>query len=528
MDPRQVTQLEIGDPETRVRLVAQGKNLWKVRMLFPRARAHEIPEQLRQIKADLARSFGVAEHRLQYYEMISKRRMRHGILVEIQIRRQEAPAGAMRIRFLPKTAQDGTVFSDMRVVVDLFPVDEYDCPLTIETVDAKLRSEGVDVNLVRWRLVRELVDDCVERQSPMFEQVIAEGELPDIGMSSRTFYHWFPQSDPAHTTAWLGLRKVEQGEGFLEHQPATTGLHSGRNIFGKELSPRRGTNTRLVRGPGVSSEQTERKMVATKAGVLFFRRSYADKRQKDSPCAVPHVLTAEVMRIRELKAVEAPMQKWDEPVWILGTLPKGSVLTVAADCVLQGDISSGCQIQVSGDLRVTGHVADATIGTGGHFCVHGDLRGAICEVGLTAQFIGRAVDCTVYAREILADKIEGGIAEAYHQFSNKHEVVAFNREKFLAEHRRAGEEALTTLQRQMTRLYEIFGPEIVQQVTDDTIQMNLLRWLKRQKALGIGTYSHAHVQEFRTLLEVLPGLRRELASIAAGLREPARPADKQG
>ncbi|MCB9358011.1 MAG: DUF342 domain-containing protein [Calditrichaeota bacterium] len=510
---------DIGDPETRVRLVAQGKNLWRVRMLFPRQRAHEIPEQLRQIKIDLAHAFGVADHRLEYHQLLSKRTTRNGILVEMHIRRQEAPAGPMRVRFLPQSADDGTTYSDMTVVADLYPVDDYEKALTFESVEARIRSEGVDGSLVSWGLVRESVQNCLEEQRPLLECVLAEGELPDVGPASRLLYRWFPQSDSGFPTAWLGLRTAEQGEELLEHQPPSSGLRSGKNVFGRELSPRRGMQTRLIAGKGVVVGPGERKVVATEAGVIFFRREFADRRQKDTPCTTPHILHAEVRRVRTVQAEAAVQSNWDEPLLVLGTLPKGSSLSVASDCILKGSVPAGCQLQVTGNLRITGDVSNATLGVTGHLCVHGKLSDAVCEVGLTAQFLGSVTDSACYAREILADEIVGGTAEAYHQFSNKHEVVAFNREKFLAEHRKAGEDALFTLRRQMIRLYEIFGPEIVQQVKEDSVQMNLLRWLKQQKTLGIGGYTHSQVQEFRTLLEILPDLRREISLVAEGLRD---------
>lgn len=519
MEQLHATHLEIGDPETRIRLVAQGKNLWKVRMLFPKHRATEIPEQLRQIKTELALSFGIAERRLEYLQLLSKKHVKNGILVELQIRREAVPSGAVRVRFLPMEAPDGTQYSDMQALVDLFPLDDYERELTFETVEAKLRSEGIDSGVVNWKTLRHLVQECVDRQASLYDQVIAEGELPDVGNSSRLYYSWFPQSDAARATAWLGLRPVEKGEDFLEHQLPVSGLKSGRNVLGRELSPRKGNATRLEAGRSVSIGGSERKFVARESGVIFFRRTFSDKRTKDSPCETPTVLHAEIRRIRSENPDAAVMQKWDEDLWVNGSLEADSQLLVSGDCIVYGDIPNGCQVQVGKSLRVYGDVGEAVIGTGHHLCVHGKMTNSVCEVGLTAQLVGTATDCAIYAREILADSLVGGAAEAYTQITATHEAVFFNREKFLAEQREAGEDALATLRRQFARLYEIFGAEIVQQVHEESVQMHLLRWIRKQKSLGNGGYTHPQVQEFRTLLEILPGLRREISAVAAELRE---------
>ena len=511
--------LQIGDPETKVRLMAQGHNLWRVRMLFPTHKASEIPEQLRQIKVELAHSFGVADYRLEYVGLYSKRKTSSGILVEMQIRRQEIPVGSVRVRYLPMTATDGTVFSDMQVAVDLFPLDDFEQQLTFESVEERLKAEGVDTGLVHWVHVRELVESCRRQQVPLLDQVVGEGVMPDVGIPAKVLYRWFPSDDEAAPTAWMGLRVVETGEELCDLNVPVSGLKAGKNIFGKELSPRRGNSTRLVAGKGVALSTTERRFVSREEGVVVFHRRYQDRRMKDSPRETPAIVEAEVLQMRNIRSEKAQNERWEGSIWITGSFDEPARLMVNGDCVFYGDIADGCQIQVSGNLRIFGGVGEATLTVGNHLCVHGPMFKSMCEVGLTAQLIGEVSDCTVFAREIIADNIVGGVAEAYANVSTNNEFVQLNKEKLLAEQRAAGEDALLTLRKQIVRLNEIFGPEMLQQVTPDTVQIHLLRWLRQQKTLGVASYTYPQVQELRTLLELVPTLRAQMASIAGELRE---------
>lgn len=517
--------LSLGDPDTKVRLVAQGPNLWRVRMLFPRAKATEIPEQLRKIKAELAHSFGVADHRLEYIGLISKRITRVGILVEMQIRRHEVPSGDIRIRFTPMTATDGTEFSGMRAAIDLFPSDDFEQTLTFASVEEKIKAEGLDLGSVRWVLVRELIDNCVANQTPLFDQIIAEGVLPDVGTSAQLFYRWHPHNDPIGATAWMGLRYVEAGEDLVELSFPSTGLKAGRNVLGKELSPRRGATSRLEAGQGVALSSTERKLNARVSGLLVLHRHYHDRRQKDSPCDIPTMLTAEVVKIRSVLSEKAQNEKWEESIWVNGSLDESSRLTVNGDCIINGDIANGCQLNVIGSLRVMGNVGEATLEVLHHLCVHGDMNASMCEIGLTAQIMGEATDCTIFAREILAEQLVGGVAEAYAPVASNNVLVHFNREKLLAERKTAGEDAMLTLRKQLSKLSEIFGPEILHQVTPDSVQIHLLRWLRFQKSIGSPNFTHPQVQELRTLLELVPMLRAQMASVAGELRasDPIHP-----
>lgn len=100
---------------------------------------------------------------------------------------------------------------------------------------------------------------------------------------------------------------------------------------------------------------------------------------------------------------------------ITGSFDEPARLMVNGDCVFYGDIVDGCQIQVSGNLCIFGGVGSFTLTVGNHLCVHGPMFKSMCEVGLTAQLI-EVSDCTVFAREIIADNIVGGCGSVRKRF----------------------------------------------------------------------------------------------------------------
>lgn len=515
-----MSRLDTTNPDTRVQLVAQGANLWKVRVLFPNERAQEIPEQLRQIKRELAASFGVSDQRLEYVQLLSRKKTRNGILVQMQIRKQESPSGDVRVRFLDMIASDGTHFSDMRVAVDLNPLDRFEKPITFETVENRLRMEGVDLSLVDRSHLRELIGTCIYDMIPIRDAVIAQGELPDVGLPSRMHYTWFPSGDKAAETSWLGLRLVEPGELIAEVRPPVQGIKTGKNVFGRELSPRRGTTIRLEAGSGVSVSPAGRSISAREEGILVFQRFFADKRVKDSLHSTPTVVKGEVQFFRRARGAEVSGIV-NESLWVIGDLPAKTKLSVYGDLIVHGKVGSECELQVSGDLRIHGNVADAALSVGAHLAVVGDITGAVLEVDLTAHIVGKATDCAIYAREIVAAELAGGLAEAFTQSSSDSPSVHFNRAKFLEEQQKAGESALETLRRQISQLLDIFGADVISQLTESNLQIMLLRWLRTQKAKGLPTYSHHQVQEYRALLEMAPLIRAQMAAIGEELRTSA-------
>ena len=144
--------------------------------------------------------------------------------------------------------------------------------------------------------------------------------MPDVGIPATLYYRWFPQSDPASASAWMGLRVVERGEELTELSIPVSGVHAGKNVLGRELSPRRGITTRLEAGPGVSLSSTGRKLVSRDTGVLVLKRNYHDRRQKDSPRETPTVLVAEIAKIRSVLSEKAQNERWEESLWVNGNL----------------------------------------------------------------------------------------------------------------------------------------------------------------------------------------------------------------
>ena len=56
-------------PDTRIRLIGQGPDLWRVQVLFEDGLEELIPEKLREIKIDLAKGFGVPLFRKSLFRL---------------------------------------------------------------------------------------------------------------------------------------------------------------------------------------------------------------------------------------------------------------------------------------------------------------------------------------------------------------------------------------------------------------------------------------------------------------------------
>jgi hypothetical protein len=306
---------------------------------------------------------------------------------------------------------------------------------------------------------------------------------------------------------------------------SSAGGKPGVNVFGREVEPKKPIQTRLEAGNGCSVSARGTRINADRDGLLILRRYYPDRRARDSSTAQPAKLVGEVMQADDVDGDEVLKSTFSSETIINGSLKTGSDIRSSAALLIKGDVESGCTIDCLGSIRITGNVGDANISTKGHLAVGGWARDSFISSELSVHIEDRADQCTIYAREIIAQNVEGGLAEAMthqvpHPSSSSAEIaVHVQRRKFLETQHTEGTEALAELREQMSIVNDLFGSAIVQQVTEDNVQLMLLRWLRQQKSMGISGYSYQNVQDFRKILSIIPSIRKEVSEIGSELRE---------
>jgi cytoskeletal protein CcmA (bactofilin family) len=512
-------------PDTRVRLIAQGPDLWRVQVLFEDGLEEMIPQKLREIKVDLAKSFGVPDNLLEYMQMLSKRRTKNGLLVEIQIRKQPIPFGAPVIRYLPVKGPSGLEYSDMRIEADIFPIDSFGHPTSRRMIEGLLKADCVDLSLVDWRLLDEKLREIRETGELQRSITIGSGRIPDAGLNSVITFPVQRGHDEFAATAWMGLRFVKLGEALVEASSAVSGSKHGKNVFGREIETPKPIQTRLEAGTGCKLSAMGNRITSTQEGLLMLERQYQDRKAKDSMSACPAKIIASIIEPEIREGDQVWNLKLLVPTVIRGTVRSGSYIQANSHLLIEGDIESKSQIDCTGRLRIVGTVADANLSAKEHLCIVGSVSNSFISGDLTVQIDGDALQCTIYAREIVASNLTGGIAEALSQSmiqkspDNTTDAIQINQRKFLETLQKEGAIAIQDLQEQMSIVNDIFGPEIVQKVSEENIQLMLLRWLRQQKSRNLSGFSFREVQDFRTILSVVPIIRNQLAALGAELRD---------
>jgi hypothetical protein len=513
----------------RVRVISQTYTTWKVQVLFgdDSLSAAEVADRLKEVKAELASQFGIPDSLLEYHGILNKQTTRNGLLVQMQIVKQSVLSGSPRFQSLPLRAEDGTMYTDMRVVADLYPYDKFDRPLSTSVVEALYAAAGYELEFVNWDNVNKALKELSESDRPVLSFEIARGILPSPGISSRLTYGIRPEQESFLGTAWMGVRPVKNGDFIVEVSHPVSGHKWGRNVYGRELDPRPGRQVRLEAGRGAKLVLRGSRLAASEDGLLVFERHGRDRRETDSYDLIPAKLVAHVLPLTVVTDPLDTVLNLEDATLIQGKMPNGIKINSRTHLLIAASVEPETIISCSGSLRVTGSVRKANLVAGHHLCIHGDIQGSELECPNTLQADSHTADSILRAADVIARDIHGGQVDALRQPSIAHvgesngsaTAVRINLRRFLEKQQEAGCVALEELRQSLSQISDIFGPDITLQASEGNPQRMLLRWLRKQKTTLAINYTHAEVQEFKTILEMVPVIRQQLLAIGMELRE---------
>jgi len=354
---------------------------------------------------------------------------------------------------------------------------------------------------------------------------IGYGQMPDSGNHSIVACPVPQHQHLLQPNSWLGLRSVESGETLVEVSMAVSGSKPGKNVFGREIEPRKPIQTRLEARIGCALSAMGNRLIASREGILVIERQFQDRRAKDSSFCQPAKVIASIV-VPELHEGEVNGQLTvHKPAIIRGTLKSGSLVHADSHLIIEGNIESKSQIDCLGSLRIVGDTSDANISAKEHLCITGAVSNSFISGDLTIQIDGTADNCTIYAREIIASDLKGGTAKAHSQSVNStgqdssQGSIEINYQKLLETQQREGTLAIQELREQMSIVHDLFGTEIVRQVSEENIQLMLLRWLREQKSRRMTSYSFREVQNYREILSIIPFIRKQLSAVGEELRD---------
>lgn len=513
----------------RIRISTQGYDRWKAEVLLSNGETSEeiTRKHLRDIKAELSKQTGIPEDHFQYTRLLDRKETPEGLILEMEIVKQEICKGAPVFRLESLAGPDGTLFTDMELKIDLFPYDEFDKPLIRETLENRLVMAGIQLDLLDWIALKKALETLKKTNKELINLAAGRGILPGFGTNAIIEYALPVSERNRALPAQVGTRRTKKGEVLLYRTPATVGLKVGRNLWGRELAPRRGRDVELKVGEGAKLSSDARCITAERDGLAIFEHLEQTIRHSGKVERFPARIVVDVEPLHTIEGNRVLELKYEGHLEIEGNLLSGSQLQVTGAVIIHGDIEKDSKVIARGNIHINGKIKGGFIQSDGFL---GSNEGAT-EVEAKAEkgvyIHGKVEDSyiagqDVHLREVKRSKIHAlreVVVERIDDSSESESEIVVNMREFLA--RRQGENVHTfqNMTETLKRLVQLFGSDIIQSVDSTNIRQVLHKFLRDQKGKGVPTFSHNEIVNLRRMLELVPDFRNVLTDLGQELRE---------
>jgi hypothetical protein len=513
----------------KICIAVQGYERWKAELTLGPSQTTEdaIRTSLRKVKRQLARQYGVLEGQLEYTRLLGRRSTPQGLVVELEIIRQHLCKGAPVFRLEPVEGPDGTSFSDMVLRVDLFPFDQFDKPLTRESLENYLAMRGIQLDLLDWPVLDKALETLQSTQKEIKGLTAGFGVFPDFGSDAIIEYALPTAEKDRAFAAQIGTRRVARGDLLVRQTPATTGFKMGRNLLGRELVGRRGWEVELVVEEGAKISPDGCNVTAEREGLARFERLEQTIRRQGKVQRIPARIIA---RVEPLHAVEGNcvlQLDWNGHLEIQGSVLSGSKVRASGAMIVHGDIEKDCEIFARDSIQIDGKIFGSLVESDEHIAAGGASAQTQAKAAKKVLIHGTVEDSCIEGQEVYLGEVKSSRIHALRQAvvekerasrGDESEIVV-NLREFLAHQQIESAATVEKVGETMKRLVQLFGPEVIQTVNSTNMRQVLHQFLRKQKGRGVAPYSPQEIANLRSILELVPAFRDLLADAGQELRE---------
>jgi uncharacterized protein (DUF342 family) len=517
--PSTVDPKEVGEPHS-FKITPVGKNRWKVHTEFaPKEKQGEaIPARLHRIKAEIARRFDLSETQLRYAHLKKKEISDDGILfVEFEIERIPIPSGAPNLTLESIMSDTGNEYDNMICYIDLFPFDDSERPITLDSICQVLKQNEIAEKLTQWEVIEEHIRRILNCQIPMHHVEIARGEMPSKGKDAELAFAFPLHPEPGQTKEYVQARKVKRGKVLCTKTLPTLGDQSGMTVKGESLPPRTGWNIRLVADAGTRMSSDEISITAESDGLVTAHRQETALNLPEGRKILTAQISFRVDAMLVLSGKKTETLTTEDPIEVTGSLHSNSHLISRNEVHVQGDVQRGSQIQASGDITVGGDIQEGSLISNGSIVAEGETTGSTITANGEITMAGPVIDSQVQGSILELGEVSGSDIQALRRVTvstigtdkqGRVSQVNIGHKAFFKQRIEDSEQFIARATENLRRLCDLFGHDKLELLTPAEREKLLIKFLSAKKAEGHKPYKTNEVEALKQLLGSVATLKQ--------------------
>ena len=469
---------------------------------------------LRRIKHELAAESKIPETHMVFDGILKKERTEEYVDVVVRIKRHSFEKGDPNIHFKEGIAQDGTHYSKMCALMDLYYLDAFEKPIMLDRIERAIREANLALELIHQDIITAKLKEVLDTQTPNKDIEIAVGRFSDLGEDAEVEFYFQAVAEYGKTDEYYSSRRVRVGDILCRLTPATIGENKGMNVVGEEIAPRKGLDIELEAESGVTLSFDGTEAIAKDEGVVVISRLMRRVKTIHGAKEIPKKVKFRVNPVLKVEGDRVLDIETSKTVEVIGNLSMGSKILTNCEIYINGDVESGSLIAGT-DVIVEGEIRGSSVSSDTNVIVQGSVSDSDLKAKEQLIVKGHAKNSLLSGDEVIAGSISSSKVIAKTKAildkidADEDQVIStisVGMTDFFEQRIEENKKFIQRATEKLARIELVVGEDIMEHVTLTNVQNNLLKLLVKNK-VARGLESKRQAATLRKLLESIPAMR---------------------
>lgn len=503
-----------------VRIISHSFNTWVVELFLKLDEISEenLSKKLQQVKQAIVEKYDLPAYSLRYQELLQKEVTSEGVSTRVRLEKILLDKGRPKFTFRSAVSPQGIPYNEMVCYGELFMLDEFEKQLTAERLLNYLHLEGVMQDFIDPEAISAAISELISKRAPIQGVKLAQGIFPDAGKDAEVEFYFAAAPSTDNLDEYVSSRKASRGDLMCVISAPTDGKTEGMTVKGRRIPPGKGLNITLEAGKNVRADSNGTRLSAEADGLVVIRR---EERSFMTPAGEKIIPSKIIVRVDPLMVIESDDDTVNittrESVEVRGKLKMGSHVVSSGEVHIEGDVGENSSIIASDDIVINGSTKNVNLSSNRNIIAKQGISGGVVTASENV-FASSISNATVSGKKIVSDKIEGGqifagdevtVNELGADTEGISATIFVGMRDFLETKIKENSDFIADAKKNLSKLIQLFGEEIVNEVFPQNVQQMMLKFTTIQKKKeGLKTIPQHKLDTFKRLLNSIEPLRR--------------------
>ncbi len=506
------------DEAKKVRIVHRSGDTWLVNAFLSslqNSAREEMVLRMREAKRLISEQFDVPYEQLELQEVHDKTEVSDGVEVQVFITRLKTEKGKPVVKVMPSITPRGSLFNDMIAELNLYYLDEFNKPITLDRIKTEIGKAGVALDLCDLDTIQKAIEKVIKNKNQAKGIPIAKGIFPEEGVDAQLEYTFYTgQTEEMKVDEYQKGRRVKEGDILCQKIAPTHGKKEGLDVRGGKIPAVKGLDFKLEAREGTELSADGNTVTALLDGLATMDRTNRRVYTVTGERVIPDKIEISVKPVIKINADDIDNLITMDSVEIEGTLKEGTSITTHGEVFLNGDVEAGSTVMAGSLVMINGKVLNSEVSSDDSIITNSDTKNTLVSAKENVDIRGIAENSEIIGTNVSVKSSQGSriiagkkitLGKATNDIEGRKTRIRVGRADYYQGKIDAGKREIEMMEASLKKIQAIFGEKIIHTVSNTNLQKTFIIYLRESRPKSGEEQDKMKVASLKKLLEsVIP------------------------